>query len=520
MLALISAIPTMAQSDYITNSRDENEDCLYELDGQCGLLILSKNKNLVIRVTNLTYEPKIMRQETVDSDGFYRYIVAVNADDRKINVNVGRMSDLYTTEFVASVKPDYLVAYMIDEVEEPIRIEDDGGVNDVILDATKGAIEFTTTISGLNIVCDERLGATIHTETDKIDPNKSNIDVVFPIENLLSAKKEFDDLSAEFKRLSDLISSDKATDADDERYDEVEKSLKLARNKLSDIATVMVYSDKTNRISINISDMGPRAKKCYIVMPVEVTKEVFVTEANAFVTEGGRLFDQRKYADARVAYVNALNAKDVQLNSKPTISACIALCDTCMEYEKLAAIAINKILEMRDNNTATQQQTAKYASAAIEFLNAVNICNPDIFYTSRIEKLEKMLKDLPLMVTFTTIEWRTFEEGDPIPNVEVWAYYGSTPPTPSELSSVKKLKRTMDKASELYIQKGVSDENGKLRMELTRDKLPAGFIFCPTTDSDVKAVYLSFGNLMYHAKGTYTEKQFRLKMYKKTNKYF
>lgn len=32
-------------------------------------------------------------------------------------------------------------------------------------------------------------------------------------------------------------------------------------------------------------------------------------------------------------YVNAINAKDIDLNMKPTVSNYIALCDTCVLYE-------------------------------------------------------------------------------------------------------------------------------------------------------------------------------------------
>lgn len=521
LVAALSLLAANAQSAYISNSRDENNDSFENLNGRCGLLLISMNKSLMVNITNSSKQFEIIRPTGKNAKGMYEYRILTDPDDtRQLKVEVNRMSDVYKTEFIANVKPDFFVAYTIEEVADPIRIEDRTQSNDAILNAKEAAIEFTTTISGLTIKCDPRLNATMTTEKSKADATVNVTTVVLPIAQLQAAKDAFSAAQAEYDRLTGLIEEDKATDADYDKHDEAEKNYEAAQRNLSELATVTIFSDNTNRLSIDISDLGPRSKKCYIVMPVEIEKEVFVTEANAYVNEGSRLFDQRKYAEARVAYVNAINANDVQPNMKPSISASIAMCDTCMQYEKLAALSISKLMEMKDNNTATQQQTARYAAAAIEFLGMVNTYNPDIFYTSRITKLNNMLKDMPLMVTFTTVEWRTFEEGEAIPDVEVWAYYGDTPPTPSEMSGIKKLRRTMDKNPGLYEQKGVSDGNGKLRMSLIREKLPKGFIFCPTAGKDIKAVYLTFDDLIRQAKGTYLEKQFRLKMYRRTNKYF
>lgn len=521
LLAVMCLLPAAAQTEYISHSRDMDADSFGELNGDCGLLLLSQNKNLVINITNASKLFRVDRPQGANADGLYEYKVIMDAaDTRQPKVEVGRMSDLYKTEFVANLKPDYFVAYRIIEVAEPIRMEDRTQSNDAILDATRAGLELTTTIDGLKVVCNPLLEAEVKTAASKVDATVSVITVMFPVAKLQAAKAEMDDAQAEYGRLTALIESDKATDADFDRHDEAEARCEEAARKLSELSSVTIYSDNTNHLSIDISDLGPRAKKSYIVMPVEIKKEVFVTEANAFVTEGGRLFEQRKYADARAAYVNAINAKDVELNMKPTISSYIALCDTCQRYEKYAAAALGKIVEMKKNNTATQQQVAKYAAAATEFLGIVNTYNPDAFYTTRIDQLNKMLEGMPLNITFTTVEWRTFSEGRPIPDVEVWAYYGEGTVQPSAYATPRKFRKTINRNAGTYKQEGLSDSQGKILVQLDRKNLPAGFVFCPTTDNDIKAVYLSLDELMRRADGTYLEKQFRLKMYKRTNKFY
>ena len=521
LLAVMCLLPVAAQSEYISHSRDMDADCLGELDGDYGILLLSQNKNLVINVANASKPFRVDRPQGANADGLYEYKVVIDAaDTHQPKVEVGRMSDLYKSEFVANPKPDYFVAYRILEVADPIRMEDQTHGNDAILDATKAGLELTTTINGLKVICNPQLDAEVKTAVSKVDATVSIITVTFPVAKLQDAKAELADAQAEYERLTALIESDRATDADFDRHDEAGVRLEKAKSTLNELAGVVIYSDNTNRLSVDISELGPRAKKCYIVMPVEIRKEVFVTEANAFVNEGGRLFGQRKYADARAAYVNAINAKDVELNMKPTISNYIALCDTCQRYEKYAAAALGKIVEMKKNNTATQQQVARYAAAAMEFLSVVNTYNPDELYTTRIGQLDKLLEGMPLNITFTTVEWRTFSEGAPIPDVEVWAYYGEGAVLPSAYATPRKFRKTINRNAGAYKQEGLSDEQGKIQVQLDRKNLPVGFVFCPTADKDIKAVYLSLDELMRRAAGTYLEKQFRLKMYKRTNKFY
>lgn len=522
LLAVILQSLAVAQSEYISNNRDMDADYLENLDGGYGLLLLSQNKSLVINVTNVKpSEFKVFRPQSDNLDGLYEYKVIIDASStHQPKVEVGRMSDLYKTEFVANLKPDYFVAYRILEVADPIRMEDQTQSNDAILDATKAGLEFTTTIKGLTVKCNPLLEAEVKTSVSKVDATVSIISVVFPVEKLQVAKAEFADAQAEYDRLTALIESDNATDAEFDQHDAAEVKCEEAARKLGELSCVTIYSDNTNRLSIDISELGPRSKKCYIVMPVEIRKEIFVSEANAYVAEGGRLFEQRKYADARTAYFNAIKAKDVELNMKPTINNYISLCDTCQLYEKYAAAALDKIVEMKKNNTATQQQVARYAAAVMEFLGVVNEYNPDAFYMTRINQLNKMLEGLPLNITFTTIEWRTFSEGAPIPDVEVWAYYGDSAVLPAAYATPRKFLKTINKNVGAYKQEGLSDAQGKIQVQLDRKSLPAGFVFCPTTDKDIKAVYLSLDELMRRAEGTYIEKQFRLKMYKRTNKFY
>ena len=61
LLAVIFLLPVAAQSEYISHSRDMDADCFGELNGDYGLLLLSKNKSLVINITNASKPIRIDR---------------------------------------------------------------------------------------------------------------------------------------------------------------------------------------------------------------------------------------------------------------------------------------------------------------------------------------------------------------------------------------------------------------------------------------------------------------------------
>ena len=511
--------PVMAQTECITHSRDLDADRIENLGGRYGLLLLSEHKKLMVNVVNASKEFEVIRPTAANADGLYEYRVLVDKDDtHQVKVEVNKMGDVYKTEFVANLKPDFLVAYRIEELI-PIRMEDQSRGNEAFMDETAAEVEFTTNVENLKVNCAPNLQAQITRKANPNDPNVTLVSVVFPVKPLLSLKTRLHKLNKEYDLLTQRIDEVVATDAEYDRHDSVSIWRAQAEAEFGRLSTLEIFADNTSRLALDISDLGPRSKKCYAVLPLVV--EIPKTECSRYMDEGARLFDQRKYADARESYVNALSTKeDVVAQMKPIVEKYIAECDSCIKYEKGAAFSISKILEMRKNGNATQDAVAKYASAGIGYLEAVNSYNPHDFYASRIESLDKLLADMPLTIGFTAVEWRTIAEGAVLPDVEIWAYYGSEAFSPVALASVKKFKKLLDKAASDFRQVGLTDGQGRSLVELDRKQLPHGFVFCPIGADDIKMVYLSLEDLMRQATGTYLERQFRLKMYRRTNRYF
>lgn len=511
LLTVLIILPVSAQS-YISNNRDVNADRIEDLDGNSGVLILSTHSDLVISTTNTAHEVTI-KPNGLNADGLYEYCIIINAaDTRTPKIEISRRGSVYKTEIVQSVKPNFFIAYRMEEVSNPIRIDDQTKGNDAILDATATALEFTTTIKNLKVECSPKLQAKITTHVSKSDNNITITTVIIPIAILKNAEKAMKEVEQEFNSLDSLlVNSNKTTEAEWERLDKLADKKEQAYNLYAELTNVEIYGEKTNRLSIDISDMGPRIKKCYAVLPLVI--ETFVTECSFYMKQGGELFSQRKYKEARIAYLNALKVNDSEVNAKPLIYKSIAQCDTCMEYEGLAAGAIKKIELMKKSGTATQKEVARYASAATDFLQIANSYNPNEFYINLIKKMENLLAGMPLNIKFTIVEWKTLQEGGYIPNVEIWTYNGSMPVSSAIFSSDRKFKKILDKQGVYYRQIGISDNQGIAEIELDRKNLPKGVLFRPSDNSKAKIEYINMPDLLRKSTGTYMKRQFRLKMY-------
>lgn len=521
LLCALTACWAMAQTVYISNSRDMDFDRFENLNGKCGLLLLSKVPNLKVRVTNASDSVSIKAGD-VNAAGLREYYVTLYADDtRQPKVSVSERADVFTTDFVAEkLKPDFYVAYRIDKTAQQIIIDNQTKPNDAVLNAAQAMVELTTTLGGLQAQCSPKLNAQITTAKSSVDSEVNITSILIPVAPIVNARTRLAALQAESKELNDKISADKATIEEMNRSDQVEADLAEAAQLMRELGRLEIYTEESNHLVLDMSGLSPRAKLCYAVLALNRTKEVHKTQYGDYVSQAGALFAERKYDEALTAYQLALKCSDIEETMKPVIRENISDCDTCLAYVRRANFCIMRIKQLREQDNATQQEVARYASMAHNFFEKVNELNPHDYYTRWIAKLNQMLSDMPLKILFTTVEWLTLSEGNALPDVEIWAYTGKGSPKPGQLTSIKAFSRALKAQANDYHQVGVTGADGKVEIELARTQLPAGFVFCPTGDSKVKPTYITFDSLMREATGTYLEKQFRLKMYKRTNKYF
>ena len=515
IIAAMALLPAAAQNNTISSSRQTEADRIENLDGDRGMLLLSKKNDLIITVVNAknyTVSPNAEHK-----GGLYEYRVVIdNADTDTPKLSVSHRGDPMSTDIVQKLKADYMVAYRIEDVTNPIRMEDQTKANDAILDAKLCEVELTSTIQNLNVTCPPELNAKITSRKKPGDNTVTITSVVIPVETITEARQAAERAQAEFSELDKKLTgsgSAGATEEDWNRLDRLEAAKNKADEHLAAIVNISVRAPGTNVLPIDISGMTPRRKMCYAVLPLE--KKVFVGECSAMMAEGKRQFGLRNYQEARNSYAAALKAKDVTDEIKPVIERNMADADTCVLYERYANGALRTIAAMKKKGTATQDETVKFMTAAIDFMTVLDNYNPSEFYKSRIGKLHKFVDNITLDMSFTVVEWLSsfsgFSEGSPIGGVQVYAYHGAYPLNEGEaLRTQKRFSRKLAESGTQFELMGTTDSGGKATVHINRKKMPKGFVFRPA--DDYKISYKSMEELMRKATGTYMQKQFRLKV--------
>lgn len=515
------ALPLRAQSAFSELSRYPEGDCFEMLDGNRGVLILSKHNDLVVSIANHA-RPFSVDMRGRDLEGNYRYYVVIDAEDtRQPKLEVSRRGIPYKASLLVSLKnPDYLQAYRLEEVSTPIRYEDQTEANDVHFNAEEAALEFTSTLQTLQVQCAPELQARITGGKSEADASLTVVEVVIPLAPLNEARERLERVARERDELDRLIET---LGPDSPEWDEVDQRdarLKAeqeeAQKQWTALSSVELHAEGSNYLSVSIADLGPRSKRVYVVLPIIVTETVFKTECSRLMDEGSRLFGMRKYAAAREAYQQALQTgESVVRDMETALRSSVALCDSCLYYDGLVADCLKRIGQMKKSGHATQAEVNEYASSAISFLQQLYKFNPDDYYQGRVQMLEDQLKSMGLQVKFTFVEWLTFSEGQPIAGVEVWEYHGTDRLSSADFSSDKKFRRLLKKQGHNLRQVGQSGADGIAEVEMDRRKLPYGIVFRPREDSGQKIVYMTLEELMRQARGTYMKKQFRVKMYTK-----
>ena len=162
LLLSFCAFGGWAQSRFVSNTQMPVEDRATEDPSHKGVLVLSKNPDLLITVINDNDHTVVQRGK--QQSGYYEYEVYINDPEMKApKIDVSHRGDINHTTFMPRLKKGRLCAYLIDEVEKPITMENQTTKSDAILDeqGTLAEVEFTSTISNLKIMVSPKLQATI-----------------------------------------------------------------------------------------------------------------------------------------------------------------------------------------------------------------------------------------------------------------------------------------------------------------------------------------------------------------------
>lgn len=516
LLSLVS-VWLFAQSQYISYRELPQEDRKAELLGASGVLIYSQQSDLIITLTNVS-KPLVKKNGKLDN-GLYEYEVIIEPDETPHpKFEITRRGKVDRQTFLAKVKPDHYKAYLIEEVANPIRLEDQTRSQDVILDEHIAAVEIESALPDLQVEFSDSLQAEMKTAPKKNDPSVFVITLMIPVARLQAVTERLEEAVQQRDALyQKLVQPNIKLSADDEQaYDELEQEVIPAlETLLREMSQIEVYAEGSNHLMIDITGISARVKKRYGILLLHIP--VHITECGDLMSEAARLLESRNYEEAKQTFQNALQAKDVRPDMIPVIQSNIADCDSCILYDKYAKHAARQMQLLKKQGEATQDQVKEYASAAMEFMQILNNYNPCEYYELRIQKLAQMIDNLPLVIRFSVHEWvRTltgFHIGDGVERVELWANHGLLHPDWKAYNSEKRFRKTLER-SNFYFKVGETDEKGMVVLNLDRKSLPKGLFFHAPENRDLMIEYVPMQKIIRDSKNDYKMRQYRLRMSK------
>lgn len=509
LLTVVFGMTVQAQSQYISCKPLEKENREAPLLGQGGILLFSERGDLVITLTNV--KNPVIQRNGIGENGLYEYAIMVSPEETsQPKLEISKRGDVNRATIMVSLKPDFYKAYLVEEVEKPIRVEDQTRSQDVILDAKLAEIEIETPIKDLQVVFSDSLHAEMETKPKENDNSIYIITIQIPIAKLKDVETRLAEAKKIHDELYDKLIDNKASATDEQTYNRLDKEeIPFLEALMKEMNTIEVFAQGTNRVNIDITGIGPRNKRRYGVIVLVKTEYVHVTEYDAMLAEGARQWNNRNYEAAKEAFTNALNAKDAP-QDKSLVMRNIADCDSCLIYFKAADFALSRMSELRKEGAATQSEVKEYASSAIEFISNLNNYNPCDFYANIIVKLEKMLENMPLVVKFTVMEWiddgAGLRQGGGRPQVELWSNEGQEHPSPKDYQSERRFKRYVK--DNMYCKKlGETEADGTLILNFNRKSLPKGIFFHREGEETVK--YIRMQDIIGNSKNNYQMRQFR-----------
>lgn len=199
MMLLICSL-AMAQSQYISYREYIDKDRKADLLGASGILIYSQQGDLIITLTNV--KKPMIQKNGKGEDGLYEYEIIIEPDEtRQPKLEITKRGGVDRQSFIAKIKPDFYKAYIIEEVPNPIRLEDQTRSQDVILDAKYAAVEIESAIESLKIVYSDSLHAQVTTVPKENDNTVFVTTLKIPIDRL----KDVENRLAEAGRMRDEL---------------------------------------------------------------------------------------------------------------------------------------------------------------------------------------------------------------------------------------------------------------------------------------------------------------------------
>ena len=294
--------------------RDEN------LGGLGGLLVYSPHADIVVGV-----KPSICTAQiggAVKKDGIYEYKIKVDISQvNDVTFTFSRKGSALQTELKRKLKKDHWSSCRVEEVANPIHCVDQTGRNFFSGKDGVAIVEFSSPISDLTVKPSDNLKCTVTKQPSATDASVTIIRVNIDGEALKKAKDEALIVAKEFSDLDSLLTLTdyKGTDDDWNRDEKLKEKSDQLTSLLEEMCVIQVFAPGSDVLYIDISDLGPKERRAFAVVPLHESYESLLANARKFLKEYSSHTESSYYDAARTAYDKVLEHADCPVDQREAL---------------------------------------------------------------------------------------------------------------------------------------------------------------------------------------------------------
>lgn len=397
-ILLLSMSSGNAQNIFMTVDEQVEMQRNVNLDGKASAVFVSFMPDLVI-VSNKKNDEFKQRQ----NGNMYEYEVLIDVSDGDRTFKVMRKNTALTAEIKKIfTKKNQRCYFKVEEVENPIVLNEQGGRAEAYLVNGKACVEFTTTLENLKVKYPRGLSCSI--EHSKSEAGAFVTSVIIDMVEFDKVRQEMTETAAAYNELDEKIqqmgtAGQEIPDSEWTRLDELQEKADAADAAFNSISSLTVYTDASNYLSVSIRDLSVKQKLLYGILPLREKVEIYNRSYDQYVGSALEAEKSRKFNTAKEFYEQAANAADATEEEKASCRAKAAEMEECTGYWNMANQVLNKLKELKKEGGSADYGMIEecYEVAIANYQSLYKIRNDEEFQR-RADVLQRALDKLGLVV--------------------------------------------------------------------------------------------------------------------------
>lgn len=368
------------------------------LQGKASAVFISSKPDLVI-VSNKKDDVFTQKKH----GDMHEYEVQIDVSDGDRTFKVMRKN----TALIAEIKKIFTKKnqryfFKVEEVENPIILNEQGGRAEAYLVNGKACVEFTTTLENLKVKYPEGLSCSI--EHSKSEAGAYITSVIINMTEFDKIREDMTQTTEAYNKLDEKIQemNAKGLNIPDSVWTELD-TLKIKADaadiKFNSISSLTVYTDKSNYLSVSIRDLSVKQKLLYGILPLREKVEIYNRSYDQYVGSALEAEKSRKFNTAKEFYEQGANAIDATEEEKASCRIKAAEMKECAGYWNMANQVLKKLKELKEEGgTADYGMIEECYEVAIANYQSLYKVRNDEEFQRRADVLKDALEKLGIVV--------------------------------------------------------------------------------------------------------------------------